>query len=232
MSRPMAHVRFVTDAQVPEPFRSPSDISSGSPVGGFGRLMAVQAMPKFQAQPRASGQGYAVFMGSQRPTQKEQTTPEIRFRADAKARELAATGEQEFRTGNAQRGLDAFENALALTRNAVVFSAAIRTAVEFDRVDLARKWAVLGHQRDPSDPSLARWHKLLSPPTIRSVDTALTRRTDEVAWLEANANQYRGKWVVVAGSQLLGFGNTLTEALSAARSRGPITGALTHHISE
>lgn len=204
-----------------------SQPSSGYAHASWMQFAAVAPVRKFPMQPQRGEQ----FFGYAFPP-KEQSLSEIRFGADTRARELLALGEQEFGLGNVRHGSDLFEKALALTRNAAIFLKAIRTGMEFDRIDLARKWAALGHQRDPADASLARWDRLLSPPTIRSVDMVATRRSDETAWLQANANQYRGKWVVIAGSQLLGFGNTLTEALNAARSRGPVTGALAHRILE
>ena len=105
MSGEAALMRLVTDARVPEPFRPVSGVSSGSPMREFGQVV-VMGRPKFLADARTTVQPYRVFVGNQPAAQKEQGASEIRFLADAKAQELAALGEEEFRRGNTQRGVE------------------------------------------------------------------------------------------------------------------------------
>ena len=220
-----------TEARAPGEFRTPSQPSSGSPAGPLVQF-AVIPVARFPMKPQSIGQDYSAWIITQPSPSKEKNSSQIRFLADEKARQLSALGEDQSRLGNREHAVELLEKALRLAQSAAVFSSAIKTCIEIDSVDLARKWAAQGRALYPEDQSLTRWHRLLSPPAVRTVETSTMPRSEEVAWLIANAKQYRGKWVVVARSELLGFGKTLTEALQMARSRGSISAALIHRVRD
>jgi len=216
------------EARAPGEFRVPSDPSSGYPVGPWVQFAVVQG-GRFPIEPQRFGQQYSVWK-VESGASKKQNLLRIRFLADEKARQLLDLGEDQAHHGHRRPALELLERALELGGSAAIFAAAIKTYIELDRTDLARKWASQGRALYPNDQSLTRWNRLLTPPAARTVEITATTKSEEVGWLEANAQQYRGNWVVVARSELLGFGKTLTEALQMARSRGSITGALIHRV--
>lgn len=216
------------EARASGEFRALPQPSSGYPAGPLVQF-AVAPVRGFPESPRV-GQQHFVYIVNQPLVSKEQSSLQIRFLAKEKARQVLALGEEQSRLGNRQHALELVERALELGGSAAVFATAIKTCIELDRIDLARKWAAQGRALYPNDQSLTRWNRLLTPPAVRTVEITATTKSEEVGWLEANAEHYRGNWVVVARSELLGFGKTLTEALRMARSRGSITAALIHRV--
>jgi len=156
----------------------------------------------------------------------------IRFSACQNAHHLLTIGEQELRLGNIRHGVSLLEKALTLAGNPALYPNVIRVLLESNCPDLARDLVAKGHALFPRDPSLSHWRNLLSPPRVRKVPARTTRKIEEVKWLEANSDKFRGKWVVLAGAELVGVGNTLEEALHNARLRGYTTGTLTHWIPD
>jgi len=145
---------------------------------------------------------------------------------------LLTIGEQELRLGNMRHGVSLLEEALTLAGNPAIYSNVIRVLLELNCPDLARDWSAKGNALFPNDASLSRWNNLLSPPRARKVPARTTEKREEVKWLEANSDKFRGKWVVVAGADLVGVGNTLEEALHDARLKGYTTGTLAHWIPD
>jgi hypothetical protein len=218
------------EARASGEFRALSQPSSGYPAGPLVQF-AVAPVRGFPKSPRV-GQQHFVYIVNQPLVPKEQSSLQIRFLAEEKARQVLALGEEQSRLGNRQHALELVERALELGGSAAVFATAIKTCIELDRIDLARKWAAQGRIFHPEDQCLTRWHRLLSPPTVRAVEATETTKSEEVRWLESHSQEYRGKWIVVLGTELLGFGSTLTEALRMARSKGSTIGALTHRVRD
>lgn len=215
------------DARASGEFRALSQSSSGYPAGLLVQF-AVAPVRGFPESPRV-GQQYSIWK-VESGASKKQNLLRIRFLADEKARQLLDLGEDQARQGHRRPALELLERALELGGSAAIFAAAIKTCIELDRTDLARRWAAQGRALYPNDQSLTRWNRLLTPPAVRTVEITATTKSEEVGWLEANAEHYRGNWVVVARSELLGFGKTLTEALQMARSKGSIAAALIHRV--
>lgn len=157
---------------------------------------------------------------------------EIRLSAYQRAQQLITIGEQQLRLGNIRQGVSLLEEALTLAGNPTIYSNMIRILLELNCPDLARNWAAKGHTLFSGNVSLSRWNNLLSPPQVRKVPARTTKKIEEVKWLETNSDKFRGKWVVVAGAELVGEGRTLEEALHSAYSKGYATGTLTHRIPD
>lgn len=59
--------------------------------------------------------------------------------------------------------------------------------------------------------------EIFAPPRITKVDERDVDRTREYRWLKANARRFRGKWVAVAGDDLVLSTNSLKELLAGLR---------------
>lgn len=107
---------------------------------------------------------------------------------------------------------------------------AIRTLVESDRVDRARELARTGWELFPDDDEIQHWHRILGPPKIKRIALQGQRRGGEAKWLRENADDYRGKWVVLFGSELVGVGDRLRAAVKMAQDKGYGSGTLVHQV--
>ena len=82
----------------------------------------------------------------------------------------------------------------------------LELAFEFNLVDLAREVAQRAVSRYPRAAKVRRWATVLKPPAVRIVSRGVTgprRRRAETDWLHKHADQYRGKWVVLVGGELV-----------------------------
>jgi hypothetical protein len=59
--------------------------------------------------------------------------------------------------------------------------------------------------------------EIFAPPRITKVDERDVDRTREYRWLKANASRFRGKWVAVAGDDLVLSTDSLKELLAHLR---------------
>lgn len=226
------------EARAPREFYTPFQVSRGyplSPLGGFAVTLST-GFPRQDTKLPNVLEAVNLLRGRQSeaalPAPKPYLIQELRLSAYQKAQRLIIIGEQQLRLGNVRRGVGFLEEALNLVGDPDTYPKVIKILLELNCPDLARDWATKGHALFPNDALLARWDNLLSLPRVRKVPARTTEKIEEVKWLEANSDKFRGKWVVLAGAQLVGVGNTLEEALQSAHLRGHTTGTLTHWISD
>lgn len=112
--------------------------------------------------------------------------------------------------------------------------AAIRELVKTSQMDRARELVSTASDLFPADDDIKRWHRILSPPktTRITLPTDAEKRREEFNWLKEHAQDFRGKWVVISGSELKGVADRLQEALKMARNKGHHSGGLVHRIPE
>ena len=67
-------------------------------------------------------------------------------------------------------------------------------------------------------------------PTIRKLDMRDVDRTGEYRWLKDNGRNYRGKWVAVAGENLILATDSLKELLARLKEIDTPVQPLIHHI--
>jgi hypothetical protein len=72
--------------------------------------------------------------------------------------------------------------------------------------------------------------EIFAPPHITQVDERDVDRTREYRWLKANASRFRGKWVAVAGDELVLSTDTLKELLARLRDVPTSFEPLIHRI--
>lgn len=222
------------EARAPQEFYALSQVSRGYPLGlpgGFAVTLNA-GLPKQGTGFPAAQETIHSPQSGQYPIFEEYQRQEIRLSAYQAAHHLLTIGGQELRLGNIRHGVSLLEEALTLAGNPTIYSNMIRILLELNCPDLARDWAAKGHALFPGNASLSRWNNLLSPPQVRKVPARTTKKIEEVKWLEANSDKFRGKWVVIAGAELVGEGSTLEEALHSAHLKGYATGTLAHRIPD
>ena len=102
--------------------------------------------------------------------------------------------------------------------------------VEANRVDRARELARTAWELFPDHGDIQRWHTILGSPKIKRIPLRGAKRTEEANWLRENADDYRGKWVVLFGSKLVGFGDRWRKVIEMARREGDVSDMLVHQI--
>lgn len=130
---------------------------------------------------------------------------------------------QALEEGRGFDGANAIRQAVAVSASAPTYDQALRLAVEFNLVSLARELAEAAVNRYPRDAKLRRWAKVLAPPVVREYTgprISSVERDKDIAWLRAHADEYRGMWVVLSGGELLAAGKRdIRRALRRIRRR-------------
>ena len=83
------------------------------------------------------------------------------------------------------------------------YAARIRALIEQDQVAQARALLSEALEANRDDPELHSLHKVLKPPQGRPREITDTDRTEELEWIVANRDAYRGRWVAVQGNRLV-----------------------------
>ena len=74
-------------------------------------------------------------------------------------------------------------------------------------------------QKYPTNERLLKLHWAVSPGKVERVDVRYSDGQEEVDWIKANRAKYKGKWVVLLGSRVLGMGDDLKTAMRMAREQ-------------
>jgi hypothetical protein len=83
----------------------------------------------------------------------------------------------------------------------------------------------------PDHPELKRLHHALRPYEVRSVPGLnIPDRRETYEWLRQNADNYRGQWVAVLGTDLIAASPDLDEVRKAVQSRDLPHLPLFHHF--
>src|SRR5215210_2272852 len=84
----------------------------------------------------------------------------------------------------------------------------------------AREVAERGLALFPDHPELRRLHHALRPLKVRTVSGCrIPDRSDTFDWIRENAERYKGQWVAVLGTDLIGASPNLEDVRAAVRSR-------------
>jgi len=130
---------------------------------------------------------------------------------------------QALEDGRGPDGADAIRHAVARSGSAPTYDHALRLAIEFNLVSLARGLAEAAVNRYPRDAKLKRWAKVLAPPVVRQCTgptISPIERDKDIAWLREHADEYRGMWVVLSAGELLAAGKRdIRRALRRIRKR-------------
>jgi hypothetical protein len=101
----------------------------------------------------------------------------------------------------------------------------IRALLEEGRISEAKQLV-----ESAGDLLPASLREIFAPPRITKVDERDVDRTREYRWLKANARRFRGKWVAVAGDDLVLSTDTLKELLARLRDVSTPFEPLIHRI--
>ena len=85
-------------------------------------------------------------------------------------------------------------------------------------------------QKYPTNERLLKLYWAVSPGKVERVDVRYSDGQEEVDWIKANRAKYKGKWVVLLGSRVLGMGDDLKTAMRMAREQQYEGTPLMHYL--
>jgi hypothetical protein len=89
------------------------------------------------------------------------------------------------------------------TQPAANFVEAIRLALSIGAHHTGQKLASLGMSRFPKHPELKKIAGILTPPISTSTSPADPAIQNDMAWLKAHWDEYKGQWVALRDGQVL-----------------------------
>lgn len=98
------------------------------------------------------------------------------------------------------------------------------------RVALARELLQQACSRYPMDERLRNLYRAIAPGTVAHSSAKVSDQTAETTWLRVHREQYKGKWVVLLGDQMLGVGTTFQEVLNLVQQQHLQASPLIHRI--
>jgi hypothetical protein len=101
----------------------------------------------------------------------------------------------------------------------------VRSFLERGRISEARKLVEIAGDELPES-----LREIFAPPRITKIDERDVDRTREYHWLKENARRFRGKWVAVAGDDLVLSTDSLKELLAGLRNLPTSFEPLIHRI--
>ena len=117
-----------------------------------------------------------------------------------------------------------------LQRDVRPFLIAIRSLLDADQLIAARRLLSAAPAHIGSDPALVKLRFLLSPPVVKTAHRRDPDRTQEYAWLRAEAHKYRGRWVALLGDTLLASAPTLRDLRDILKSVPTASLPLLHRV--
>jgi len=112
----------------------------------------------------------------------------------------------------------------------VPYLALVRSLVEGDKIEAARKLLAVALRRAPAARELLKVADVLAPARVESVSRTDRERSQEYSWLKRNAAAYAGRWVAVDGEQLVASASTLKELLEQIRQLNRSHPPLVHRL--
>lgn len=121
---------------------------------------------------------------------------------------------------------------IAQTDESTLYVPRIRTLLHSGDFRGARALVAEAREHDCNEPELEKLAKLVAPPTYKLTPAEGRDRSAEMQWLREHAEEYRGQWVAVLGSELLGHSPELRDLMTHLRAEVPEAPALLQYIEE
>jgi hypothetical protein len=119
---------------------------------------------------------------------------------------------------------------IARTDESELYVPRIQALVNEERIREARALVKEALLHNPDEPGLRGWSEVLAPAKVLGTRPASDfDRSAELRWLDEHAEEYRGQWVALLGSELLAHG-TLDEVTAELKAIPPRARALLHRI--
>lgn len=93
----------------------------------------------------------------------------------------------------------------------------VKELVVQERIRDARNLVTSFLSKNPDNPELLKWSRLLAPPKIRTSEVTDEERTTDFDWIRNNRQAYRGMWIAVLDGQLLAHSRSLKDLREALR---------------
>jgi hypothetical protein len=101
------------------------------------------------------------------------------------------------------------------------YSNLIGRLIEKDYVKAARRLLQVASRQTPSDPRLAHWQLVLSPPVVRKSPLLDVDRDLDYRWLDEHSKDYSGQWVALLFGELVAHAPSLKEILAILNASPP-----------
>jgi hypothetical protein len=133
------------------------------------------------------------------------------------------------RAGNEDMG-KAFK--IAPTDEGTLYVPRIRALLHSGDFRGARALVAEAREHGAMEPELEKLEKLVAPPTYNLSPARGFDRSAEVQWMRDHAEEYRGEWVALIGSELLGHSPELGDLMKHLRAEAPEAPALLQYIED
>lgn len=105
----------------------------------------------------------------------------------------------------------------------------VKQLVENSRIEDARD--VLSNIQPGTFTALDNWRKVLSEPKAKVEKSATGGQTRKNAlWLQNNSEKYKGKWIALKNSTLVGFHESCVELYQSLKKDGKLAGIMFFRI--
>ncbi len=106
----------------------------------------------------------------------------------------------------------------------------VKALLEEGAIDRARDLLQAQSAAIKADDRLSRLSLIVKPGRVEAHDVRGPDRRAEMAWIQSNASQYKGKWIAVLGDTLIASGDDLRTVIELIHEKGPETRPLIHHV--
>lgn len=146
--------------------------------------------------------------------------PTIRFDITRAASEGEEFGriQELFEKGERDHAFSMMDDLLGFVATPSNYLQALRILLRQGEASTAGLLAAEAHRRFPSNARIAKVFEVLRPPTARHTTGKAIDRSREIQWLGEHGREYRGKWVVLLGDQLIVASDSAAEALEKAKN--------------
>lgn len=107
----------------------------------------------------------------------------------------------------------------------------IRSLIDLEHVEAARKLLSAAIQRSPAQAELVRLARVLAPSKVSKSSRRDRDRTAEHDWLLRYSDAYRSQWVALDGSVLLAAAPSLKDLIAQLKTLGVTGQPLVHRVS-
>jgi hypothetical protein len=98
------------------------------------------------------------------------------------------------------------------------------------RIDAAREMLRRALERHPRNDALADLYKAITPGRVIRKHVQYKHRKAEFAWIRANRQKYKGKWVALVDDELIASSDNLQEILQVIQEKNIEKTSLVHRV--
>lgn len=101
------------------------------------------------------------------------------------------------------------------------YASLVGRLIEKDYVKAARRLLQVASRQTSSDPRLAHWQLVLSPPVMRKSPVLDVDRDLDYRWLDEHAQDYSGQWVALLFGTVIAHATELRDLMADLKASPP-----------